>query len=84
MRGTCRVSIFSEKSFSFSFRFLRKSPKKIVNFDEKSKVSSKILRFRENFRRKFFGFVRKFSTKISKIFENLFEKIKNAQNRLIR
>ena len=39
-------------------------------FDENFSVSC------ENFRRKF--------RKFSKIFENLFEKIKNAQNRLIR
>ena len=81
---TIRVSIFSEKSFSFSFRFLRKSPKKIVNFDVFAKISTKILRFRENFRRKFYVISRKFSTKIFRFRENLFEKIKNAQNRLIR
>ena len=72
-----RVSTENRKSKIFEIFDVRK-------YFEPFEKNLRNFEFSRNFRRKFFGFVRKFSTKISKIFENLFEKIKNAQNRLIR
>ena len=74
---TTRVSTENRKSKIFEIFDVRK-------YFEPFEKNLRNFEFSRNFRQKFFGFVRKFSTKISKIFENLFEKIKNAQNRLIR